>query len=56
MICKIINVEVKARGNERQYVTNVLTENNYPKSFLHDCLRRILYTMWRLRESISGSN
>ena len=27
-----------ARENERQYVTNVLKENNYPKSFLHDCL------------------
>ena len=23
------------RENERQYVTNVLKENNYPKSFLH---------------------
>ena len=28
------------RENECQYVTNVLKENNYPKSFLHDCLRR----------------
>ena len=29
-----------ARENECQYVTNVLKENNYPKSFLYDCLRR----------------
>ena len=29
-----------ARENERLYETNVLKENNYPKSFLHDCLRR----------------
>ena len=28
-----------ARENECQYVTNVLKENNYPKSFLYDCLR-----------------
>ena len=29
-----------ARENECQYATNVLKKNNYPKSFLHDCLRR----------------
>ena len=29
-----------ARKNECQYVTNILKENNYPKSFLYDCLRR----------------
>ena len=29
-----------ARENECQYVTNILKENNYPKSFLYDCLRR----------------
>ena len=29
-----------ARENEPQNVTNVLKENNYPKSFLYDCLRR----------------
>ena len=29
-----------ARENERQYVSNVLKEKKYPKSFLHDCLRR----------------
>ena len=29
-----------ARENECQYVTNILKKNNYPKSFLHDCLRR----------------
>ena len=29
-----------ARENECQYVTNVLKENNYLKSFLYDCLRR----------------
>ena len=28
-----------ARENEHQYVTNVLKENNYPKSFLYDCSR-----------------
>ena len=28
-----------ARDNERQYVINVLKENNYPKNFLHDCFR-----------------
>ena len=28
-----------ARDNERQYVINVLKENNYPKIFLYDCLR-----------------
>ena len=28
-----------ARENECQYVTNILKENNYPKSFLYDCLR-----------------
>ena len=28
------------RENECQYATNVLKENNYPKSFLYDCLRR----------------
>ena len=28
-----------ARENERQYVTNVLKENNYLKRFLHDSLR-----------------
>ena len=33
-----------ARENERQYVTNVLKENNNPKSFLHDCLRRLTLT------------
>ena len=33
-----------ARGNERQYVTNFLKENNYPNSFLHDCLRRSTFT------------
>ena len=27
--------------NERQYVTNVLKKNDYRKSFLHDCLRRL---------------
>ena len=29
-----------ARENECQYVTNVLRENDYPNSFLYDCLRR----------------
>ena len=29
-----------ARENECQYVTNILKENNYPKRFLYDCLRR----------------
>ena len=29
-----------ARENECQYVTNILKENYYPKSFLCDCLRR----------------
>ena len=29
-----------ARENEREYVTNVLKENNYPKSFPYDCLTR----------------
>ena len=29
-----------ANENECQYVTNILKENNYPKSFLYDCLRR----------------
>ena len=31
-----------ASENDRQYVTNVLKENNYPKAknFIHDCLRR----------------
>ena len=29
-----------AMENERQYVTNVLKQNNYPNSFLYDCLRR----------------
>ena len=29
-----------AGKNERQYVTNVLKENNYPNSFVHDFLRR----------------
>ena len=29
-----------ARDNERQYVINVLKGKNYPKNFLHDCLRR----------------
>ena len=29
-----------ARENECQYVTNILKENNYPRSFLYDCLRR----------------
>ena len=35
-----------ARDNERQYVItgNVLTENNYPKNFLYDCLRRSALT------------
>ena len=28
-----------ARDNERHYVINVLKEDNYPKNFLHDCLR-----------------
>ena len=28
-----------ARKNECHYVTNVLKENNYPKSFLYYCLR-----------------
>ena len=28
-----------ARENEPQNVTNVLKENNYPKSFLYDCLK-----------------
>ena len=28
------------RENECQYVDNVLKENNYLKTFLHDCLRR----------------
>ena len=27
--------------DERQYVTNVLKEHNYPKSFLYDCLGRL---------------
>ena len=27
-------------ASECQYVTNILKENNYPKSFLYDCLRR----------------
>ena len=29
-----------ARENEREYVTNVLKENIYPKSFPYDCLTR----------------
>ena len=33
-----------ARDNERQYVINVLKENNYPKNFLYDCLRRSALT------------
>ena len=31
-----------ARENECLYVTNVLKANNYPKSFLYDCLRPTL--------------
>ena len=33
-----------ARENERQYVTNVLKEDNCPKSFLCDCSRRPTWT------------
>ena len=33
-----------ARENECQYVTNILKENNYRKSFLYDCLRRPTWT------------
>ena len=33
-----------AKDNERQYVINVLKENNYPKNFLRDCLRRSALT------------
>ena len=33
-----------ARDNERQYVINVLKENNYPKNLLYDCLRRSALT------------
>ncbi len=33
-----------ARDNERQYVINVLKENNHPKNFLYDCLRRSALT------------
>ena len=33
-----------ARENEREYVTNVLKENNYPKSFPYDCLTRSTLT------------
>ena len=33
-----------ARDSERQYVINVLKENNYPKNFLYDCLRRSALT------------
>ena len=33
-----------ARYNERKYVINVLKENNYPKNFLYDCLRRSALT------------
>ena len=29
-----------AREKDFQYVTNILKENNYPKSFFYDCLRR----------------
>ena len=32
------------RDNERQYVINVMKENNYPKNFLYDCLRRSALT------------
>ena len=28
-----------SQANEREYVLNVLGENNYPKRFLDDCLR-----------------
>ena len=28
-----------SQANEREYVLNVLGENNYPKRFLNDCLR-----------------
>jgi hypothetical protein len=28
-----------SQANEREYVLNVLRENNYPKRFLNDCLR-----------------
>ena len=31
--------KLKERENKCQYVTNILKENNYPKSFLYDCLR-----------------
>ena len=34
-----------ARDNERQYVINVLKENNYPKNFLKECLRRSALTI-----------
>jgi hypothetical protein len=28
-----------SQANEREYVLNVLGENDYPKRFLNDCLR-----------------
>ena len=33
-----------ARDNESQYVINVLKENNYPKNFVYDYLRRSALT------------
>ena len=36
------------RDNERQNVINVLKQDNYPKNFLHDCLRRSALTNFDL--------
>ena len=34
-----LDLKFVCKANEREYVLNILGENDYPKLFLNDCLR-----------------